>query len=311
MSSSFFNKQKLIQMYQKEGLSTYKIARQIGCDPKTIFYWLHRYQIPTRKRKMVIINKELLTKMYKSGLTLRSIGHRHNITASAVYRKMVQLKLSRRTPWEKNIIHKRNDFSKNKSEKAYLIGFRIGDLNVTKNSSSITVKSNTTHLVQATLIKALFSKYGPVWISSPPTNKLIYHCSVGLNHTFNFLIPKHKEIPFWITRSNSLYFSFLAGYIDAEGTIRIYAKRARLRIGSYDKTILKQIHEWLIKVGIKNSFRLESKADGVKQNGDCYRVDIMDRYALYSFLPQLLPLLKHSRRKKDAQEALKNVVARI
>lgn len=311
MPSSFFSSSKLDYWYTTKKMSTYTIAYKYNCDPKTVFYWLMKYKISTRPKKVIPIDRKSLKEIYKSGHSLKNIGRQYGITASAVYRKMIQNKLLRRTPWEKNIIHKRNNFSNDLFEKAYLIGFRIGDLHVTKNSSSITVKSNTTHLVQVTLLKTLFSPYGPVWISSPITNKRVYHCTIGLNHTFNFLVKKHKTIPGWITRSNSLCWSFMAGFTDAEGTIRIYTKRARLRIGSYDKSILKQFHHWLTKLGIINSFRLESPADGVKQNGDFYRVDIMNRYALFSCLPKLIPLLKHGRRKLDAQEALTNVTKRI
>jgi hypothetical protein len=311
MPSSFFTQHQLSNWYTSKQLSTYDIANKCECDPKTVFYWLQKYQIPTRQRKTVSINKKQLKHLYVSGLSLKTIGRRYHITASAVHRKMVRLALTRRTPWEHNIIHKRKNFSGNQSEKAYLMGFRIGDLNVIYNCSSIIVKSNTTHLVQVNLMKSLFSKYGPVWISSPVTNKCVYHCTFGLNHSFKFLIQKFKVIPRWIMRSDHLFWSFLAGYTDAEGTIRVYAKRARFRIGSYDKTILKQIHIHLSQLGMKNSFRLESPADGIHRNGDFYRVDLMDRYALSSCLPKIFHFLKHGRRREDARAALINVSARI
>lgn len=311
MSSSFFTRRQLSHWYTSKHLSTYDIANKYECNPKTVFYWLQQYHIPTRQRKTVPINKKQLKRLYVSGLSLKTIGRRYHINASAVYRKMVRLKLTRRTPWEHNIIHERKNFSGNQPEKAYLIGFRIGDLNVTHNCSSIIVKSNTTHLVQVKLMKSLFSKYGPVWISSSKMRKNVYHCTIHLNHSFAFLIPKSKTTPLWIIRSNKYFWAFLAGYTDAEGTIRIYTKRARLRIGSCDKTILKQCHAMLIQRGIKNSFRLEKMADGITLNNDFFRVDIMDKYALSICLQKLLPLLQHARRKLDAQNALKNVRGRM
>ena len=87
MPSSFFSSSQLKRLYITKKLSTYSIANKYHCDPKTVFYWLQKYQIPTRQRRFVIIDKDVLTKMYKSGLTLKNIGLRHNITASAVYRK--------------------------------------------------------------------------------------------------------------------------------------------------------------------------------------------------------------------------------
>ena len=311
MPSSFFTQNQLSYWYLSKHLSTYDIANKYDCNPKTVFYWLHKYHIPTRQRKTVLIDKEQLKHLYISGLSLKTIGHHYHITASAVYRKMVQLKLTRRTPWEHNIIHKRKNFSGNLSEKSYLIGFRIGDLNIKHNASSIIVKSNTTHQFQVALIKLLFSKYGPIWVSSPVTNPHVYHCTLSLNHSFKFLIQKPNSVPYWIMRSDHLFWSFLAGYIDAEGTIRVYAKRARLRVGSYDKTVLKQIHVRLSQMSLKNSFRLESLADGINRNGDFYRVDLMDRHTLFACLNKIIPLLKHERRLKDAQTALTNVISRI
>lgn len=311
MSSSFFTQHQLSHLYISKQLSTYAISKKCGCNPKTVFYWLHKYNIATRQRKTVPINKKQLKRLYISGLSLKTIGRQYHINASAVYRKMVRLKLTRRTPWERNIIHERKNFSRNQSEKAYLIGFRIGDLNVTHNRSSIIVKSNTTHLIQVNLMKSLFSKYGPVWVSSSKKRKGVFHCTIHINRSFAFLIPKSKTIPHWIIRSNKYFWAFLAGYTDAEGTIRIYTKRARLRIGSCDKTILKQFHMMLIQQGIKNSFRLEKKADGIILNNDFFRVDIMDKHALSICLQKLLPLLRHARRKLDAQNALKNVRGRM
>ncbi len=311
MPSSYFTKKTLTSLYSTQKLSSYKIAKHFDCDPKTVFYWLKQFNIPTRPRKIVHINKKQLSSLYASHLSMATIGNKFFINASAVLRKMKKYNISSRKPWETNTKHPRNNFSKNLLEKAYLLGFRIGDLNVRSNSSSVIVKSNTTHRVQINLMKSLFSKYGPIWISSPKSNARVYHCTIGLNHSFDFLVPKPSYIPKWIILSKSCFWHFFAGYIDAEGTIRIYSNRARLRVGSYDKSILKQIHTWLTQRGIKNSFRLETPADHIQHNGDFYRVDLMDRHALSTVLKKLNPLLKHERRKKDAQLALTNVISRI
>ncbi len=313
MSSTFFSKFKLRHWYLDKQQSSYRIAEICGCDPKTVYYWLKKYNIPTRPKKTASVSKTELNKLYNAGLSLKTIGLRLGITPSAIYRKMVLFHLPRRSPWDTNTIHPRNNFSDNALEKAYLIGFRIGDLNVVKksNASSVKVKSNTTHVVQVRLMKSLFSQYGPVWVSSPESRKKVYHFTAHLNSSFNFLVPKPTIIPRWIFRSQIYFWVFLAGYIDAEGTIKIYAQRARLRIGSYDTIILGQIHQKLSSLQIKNSFRLETKTGYNKQNGNFYRVDIMDRFALNQCLLKLLPYLKHQKRRLDAHTALQNVVARM
>ncbi len=313
MGSSFFNRSQLNHLYVTLKQSTCGISEKYGCDPKTVYYWLRKYSIPIRPRKIIFIDRKELRKLYGDGRSLKEIGHSFNITPSAVYRKMENFHLSRRTPWESNIKHSRHDYRGNTKDKAYLIGFRTGDLSVTRRNSFcfISVKSNSTHPAQIQLMKMLFLNYGPTWISSSSKREGVYHFTSSLNSSFDFLLPKPTAIPTWILNTKSNFCSFLAGYTDAEGSIKIYAKRARMRIGSYDVGILEQIHKWLTVMKIKNSFRLEGKAVKHKHNHDFYRVDIMDRFALHRCLLLLIPYLKHEKRLQDAKLALENVTARM
>src|SRR3989344_8895912 len=68
-----------------------------------------------------------------------------------------------------HIVYPRKPFSGNLVEKAYLIGFRLGDLRVrkgghTERSETIKVDCSSTKIEQINMIKKLFSKYGRVWI---------------------------------------------------------------------------------------------------------------------------------------------------
>src|SRR3989338_10966007 len=61
--------------------------------------------------------------------------------------------------------YKRTNFRGNFEQKAYLIGFRLGDLYVSKthpNSPTIRIGTNTTKEEQLQLIEKLFSHYGHV-----------------------------------------------------------------------------------------------------------------------------------------------------
>lgn len=316
MPSSFFTSTRLENLYINHHLSTYDIAEKLGCDPKTVYYWLKRFNIHIRPRKTIDIDKNDLAKLYESGLSLEEIGKRLGCSPAAVLRKFRKFSISTRSSWDANIIHPKNNFSNNPYEKAYLIGFRIGDLGVKKATirSSIQIKSNTTHLVQVKLLKSLFSKYGPVWISQPTRSPEVYHFTTLLNNSFSFLIPKHSRIPDFILKSKKLFLSFLAGYTDAEGSIGIYSNRAKIRIGSYDIGILSQIHDFLLSWNIKNLLRLEIKAGKYGNriyNGDFYRVILNDRDAINTCLNLLLPFLKHAKRRQDAMFALKNVRIRL
>lgn len=280
--------------YTFYGLSIYGISKKTGCDSKTVYYWLKKYNIATRPRKKVFTDKKTLTKLYSSKLSLKDIGKMLGCSPATVLKKFRKFNIRTRTSWQNNIVHKRNDFSNNLQEKAYLLGFRIGDLNVKRNSPSslIIVKSNTTRPEQKNLLKNLFSNYGPVWISKSKGHTSVFHFTSSLNNSF----------------------SFLAGYTDAEGSIGIYDKRAAIRIGSYDKDILKQIYTSLNRLKIINTLNLEKSAGKYgKQtlNGDFYRVNIRDRYSVKSLLVQLLPYLKHENRKRQGLMALKNVEDRI
>jgi intein-encoded DNA endonuclease-like protein len=128
------------------------------------------------------------------------------------------------------------------------------------------------------------------------------------------MLTKHKHIPKWILHKNAYFFAFVGGYTDAEGSIGVYSHRARFRVGSYDKMVLKEIHTRLKKLHINNTYLLEAKAgthNGEKHNGDFYRVGIADKQSLHTFLDRILPYLQHNNRRKRALLALNNIRLRI
>lgn len=312
-----FSKHVLERLYLVERLSTYSIATQLECDPKTIYLYLRKYNIPTRPRKTVKIEEKHLARLYESGQSMSEIGKRYGICAAAVYRKIHAAKIRPRNQWESNIKYKRSDFSKDDQEKAYLIGFRIGDLNVrTRNdsTSSINVKSGTTKSVQLELMKNLFGHYGHVWISGPHRTGS-YQFETMLNRSFEFLLPKHKQIPSWIMKDPEYFWSFVAGYTDAEGNIGIYTTRAKFRLRSYDRKILSQIHMEMLKLGIKALFKLETKAGisrsgKTKRNKDCWGVTVNHAPSLITLFDKLRSKLVHGKRKIDLRLATQNMIKR-
>ena len=316
MPSSFFTKLQLNNWYLKEGLSTYQISEICGCNPKTAYYWLKLFQIPTRPRKIIQSSKKLIQSLYDQGNSMASIGKKLGCTSAAILRKMKKYKIKPRSSWEANIIHKRTNFSGILTEKAYLIGFRIGDLNTKNSRNFVKIKSSTTKNEQLQLMKQLFTKYGPVWIGKNLyKNRVVYNFATSLNKSFNFLIPKLKNIPRWIMKNNEYFYSFFAGYCDAEGSIGIYNNMAKLRVGSYDKTLLKQAHKKLLSLGIKNTFILETRAgiqtNGAKHNGNFWRIGVSEKKSLFICLTQLLFYFRHPNRIKMAKLALRNLLSRL
>lgn len=314
ITSYNFPKDKLERLYLTEKLSTYSIAAKWHCDPKTIYVYLLRYGIPTRPRKVVDIDPKTLSDLYKSGKSMKEIGGLYGICAAAVHRKIHQAKIKARDQWEANVKYLRSDFSGDLNEKSYLIGFRIGDLNVRTHkdpSSSIKIKSGTTKIAQLNLMSKLFGKYGHISITGPHSIGE-YQFETKLNRSFEFLLPKHSEIPQWIMDNDDYFWNFLSGYTDAEGNISLCDNRAKFRIRTCEPQILKKIHERLHQLGIKSLYGLErkkglSKSGRLKLNKDCWGVTVNHAPSLVSLFAYLKPRLLHKKRYDDLLICIRNL----
>lgn len=309
------SKNRLRNLYTTEKLSTYKIAEIIGCDPKTIYHKLKKYRISTRPRKIVKIDKKKLEDLYlKRRFSLAKIGKIYKCCPVAILKKMRNENISRRTSWETNEKYKKTDFDGNLLTKAYLLGFRAGDLGVRRQSEttgSIKVGCNSTKPAQINLIRNLFKDYGPVWVGKP-NKKGVRSIDILLNKSFSFLLPKEDKIDNWILKKRNCLAAFTAGYTDAEGNIGIYDKRARFRLGSYDIGILKSIYKNFKKLQIKSGLRLETKAGfvdkrGLIHNGDFWRITFNEKNSLLSLFKEIGPYLKHDDKIKAMKMALKNI----
>ena len=233
---------------------------------------------------------------------------------SSSTRLLKKFKIPRRTISETSTRHPKNDFNGDIVEKSYLIGFRLGDLGIRKGFYLIKVGCGTTKLEQVQLIKSLFSQYGPFWISKKD-KRGAFHIDFLLNLSFKFLLPKHNIIPKWILRNKKNFLNFLAGYTDAEGNIGFCGGRAKFRIRSYDKGILKDINDKLHKLGIKSLFMLDRKSGidkrGVPQRKDSWGIVVNERESLLKLFTYLNPLLRHKKRKNDLLKGLESVIRRL
>lgn len=311
----FISREDLTRLYWDERLSTYKIASKYHCDPKTAYKYLRQYGIQIRPRKTVPLPKAVLVSLYiQKKYSIARIAQLYNCQPAAIFRKMKQYAIMSRTISETSTKHKKKDFDGSKEEKAYLIGFRLGDLGVRKRWNLIHVGCGTTKTAQLDLIQKLFKDYGPGWVTKKD-KKGRFHINFALNRSFTFLLPKYNRIPRWIMKSQKLFLQCVAGYTDAEGSIGVYSRRARLRIKSYDYGILRDIHKELLCVGIKSNFILDRKRGidqrGVRHNGNCWGVTVNRKEDLYKLFSLLKPLLRHRKRRDDLEDALQNVLLRI
>lgn len=305
----------LRRLYRGGNLSTYKIAAKYGCDPKTVYRYLKLNNIATRPRKRILLSRVTLCKLYtREKKSLETIARAHGYSAAGILKQLRRFRIERRTTSEMNVKHVKTDFGGDKNEKAYMIGFRIGDLAVRKSGNLVYINCGTTKKVQIKLIRDMFRAYGPIWIGQKQKTGAV-NIGSALNRSFAFLLPKYRRIPQWIMRVRSTFFSFLAGYTDAEGNISISQGRAKFRLRSYDKGILHDIHCGLRQRGIHSLFGLALPAGvygrGVKHNGDCWFVITNRKESLFKLFMILLPLLRHGKRKRDAETANANVTLRL
>lgn len=254
----------VVDLYTRQLLSSYQIAKKLGCNQTTIMGRLRKYGIKTR----TIQEGKALTKP--------------------------------RYP--------RKNFDGTKNDKAYLIGFRLGDLHVRKthpNSPTVQVQTNSTRHEQIDLMKDLFAAYGHVRANGPDKRGAT-KVRCFLNTTFAFLLPKSDGVEDWILKSKAYSLSFLAGYIDAEGFCGLNIRgQPFFGIKSQDKKILSTIQANILprlNINTKLHFvRAEgSVMNGIRSNKDVYGIFVYNRQDLGRIFDALLPLLKHSKRKLDA-----------
>lgn len=240
----------------------------------------------------------------------------YNCAYSCIDTRIRKLGLPIKTLAAAHITTLRHHFSGNLSEKAYLLGFSIGDLRVRKmykNSETILIDCGSTKIEQIRLIKKLFEKYGRIWISKPAsTGKTQIEC--GLDQSFSFLLKKLLKFPPWVSGNREYKLFAIAGFSDAEGSFFIgkNEKYARFALGNYNQHILKQINKWLIGFGYKTRLFMGVKRgyagkDGYVHREDYWILSIYKKTDLLAFTELLLPYLKHHDRIDMARKVINNI----
>lgn len=325
------SKTGLQKLYWGDKLSTAEIARKFNCTHSAVVYKMQSLGIERRTklglRKPVYVKAQTLKKLYlQRKLSELKIAKLLGCSRGAIEKRMRLFGIKARIYSESNTRYPKKDFSGNLIEMAYLIGFRLGDLNVFKKDHLLIVKCSSSVVAQVDLIKNLFSEY--TFVYSKPSRILNGHLIIDirchLNNSFNFLLPKSDNIEDWILNNSELFFAFLAGYIDAEG--HIYTRNpskgkgtmpfSGIEIGTYDKNILFQIWEKLNQLDIECPKPLLNKLAGyANKNGlinrkDCWRISISKKKSLISVFEKLKPHLKHAKRYRNMVVAYENVLAR-
>lgn len=257
--------------------------------------------ISCEQLKKLYLDKKLSSYEIASLLHLSQSWIMSNLRKCAINtRKISEAKVLTR-PW-----YKRKNFSGNQREKAYMIGFRIGDLYINQTSPrsrTIRATSNSTITEQRILFKKIFRDYGHIWEGKPDKKGAVF-LRCYLNRSFDFLLPKKDHIENWILKNKKYFLEFLGGYIDAEGTFSV-GKNKVFALSSQDKNIIHQIYKKLDDFSIKcnkpilTRIRFSRDKNGVLSNKNVWTLKIYKRSTLLKFIELIESFIRHGKRKKD------------
>lgn len=144
-------------------------------------------------------------------------------------------------------------FDGTERDRAYLLGFARGDLNVKRHGRAIRVKTSSTHPAMIDLVTSLLAPYGPLRVY-PRFSKLVgYEWSVEgeLDLTFDFLL-LHRLSPPGSNEEKGVLLSYLAGLFDAEGSVWLWKGRTfapRMSFTNKDLSMLDWVRTLLHGLG--------------------------------------------------------------
>jgi hypothetical protein len=280
--------QAIIEL-RKKGLSYPKIARRLGLRTGGVRSFLGRRGIKGQQR-IRPISAETLREFYcVQGLSMDRIAKRMGLPHSNVEYWMEKHKIARR-PLRR---YPRHAFSGDDCEKAYMIGFRQGDLHAMTEGLGIRVSSATTHPAQISLFRRIFEKYGHVYTGPCYNRKSQQHqwqMVVALDDSFSFLLPKFIRIPSWIKRNPKAALFFVAGFFDAEGSITIAFKDKRngksmgvsMMIANSNRQLLEDI-AWILR-SYRPRIHLSTSKGQAMSTMDQWKLGVYRRAALESLL---------------------------
>ncbi len=270
--------------------------------------------------KTVVIPFDDLRRLYLlDGNSSRKIAKIYGCAYSTVDRKIRKFGFPIKTLAAAHIKSFRKNFSGDLTERAYLVGFRIGDLRVRKfyrNSETLKIDCGSTRYDQIEHIESLFRPYGKIWISKPTSSgKVQIECCVDFS--FKFLLRKYCRFPDNVTKNEEVFLSALAGFIDAEGSFFVgNNNQGKFSLGNYNLNILKQIVRWLKKMEIKHRLFLGTRKgyqdkNGYVRNGNYWILEVGRKKDLERFIIIMLGYLKYLRKRSDATKVLFNIKSRL
>jgi len=266
-----------------------------------------------------IITKKFLISVYlKKGLSTWAIEKKFDLSRSRVYNALKKHDIVPRSIANSHIRYKRLNFSGDLHEKAYLLGFAIGDLRVRKlngkRGETISIGCGSTKSAQIELISRLFSRYGRVW-KGKPNKRGATNIEVFVNITFAFLLPDNRDYT-WCLKYKKHFFAFLAGFTDAEGSFYISNGQAFVSWGNYNVAVLSFIKEGLEKFGIvtpkiyQDNLKGFVGKHGYARNQNYSHLSCSRKEQVRRLLQGLEPFVLHQDKRSDMANLRRNLIIR-
>lgn len=311
-------KEDLKNLYQTRNLTINQIANIYSCGRSTILKRLHKFNIKIRIYRVNLSESKLKYLYLKNKLSTWKIESQYGYCRGTVYRKLSEYGIKKRNIAQSHATYIRRSFSDNLLEKAYLIGFSMGDLRVRKRgplSETISVGCGSTKKEQINLINKLFRPYGRVWISKPGKMGVV-NIECLLDRSFAFLLEKRILADNWISKNKKYFLSFIAGFSDAEGCLSFYNDKGYYSLGNYNKGLLNQIRDFLLEREIICTKLTESKIKGricfgkYYHNQNYWHFRIHRKKSLLNLFNLVGVYLKHELKIKDMNKVIKNIEER-
>ncbi len=318
---------ELSDLYLNKRLSSRALAERYSVSRETVTQRLRALGISRKSKWADLPGEEVISLYVERGWTVDEVAEYYGCRSQTIKRMLCVNGVDTRSGAEsrvKKLERQRKDFAGDLCEKAYLLGFRSGDLGVRKNgflSSLVSIHCSSTQTDQIDLIRQLFGRYAPVRIYDSNIRPGERQVLCTLNKSFQFLLDKPNGIPEWINKRRELFAAFFAGYCDAEGCFFVRNKENTIEqggfsIGSSDKTILEQCRARLIQMGIACT-KLSETAPlgrpnrfGITTRKKTFRFQVTAKESLIALIEILDPYIHHRGRRADMERVKENVLRR-
>jgi hypothetical protein len=178
---------------------------------------------------------------------------------------------------EKRRKYERRPFDGTKEDRTYLLALCHGDISVTKPwtnaAEAIRVSTSTTHPAMAELFSNLFSPYGHVYKHpryKKDTQSYEWNLFAVLDGSFVFLREEREAAWKWIAEDKGTTLSYLAGVLDAEGSILLWQDKENTNLSvSFFNTnvqLLSFLERALIATGYTPGNIRISKREGARMS---------------------------------------------